>query len=333
MKIIITGATGFAGRNIAENLHENNLQVLATGRSLKIGDELKKKGIEFKKADILDLNELTNAFTPADCVIHCAARHGDWGRYKDFFEANVLGTRHVIEACKHHKIKRIIFISTPSMYFTGEDRYNISESEPLPARQFPYGKTKLIAEKELLALCQEGFKIIIFRPRALYGPYDKTIVPRVLQLSEKKQFPLINNGQALIDITYIDNFADAVRDSLFAPDNVWNEVYNISNGDPITIRDWFSQVLEIFERPFRPKNIPGSVAKFIAGIMEFASYLPFGNKEPMMTRFTVGYMGKSMTMAIDKAKQKIGYSPHVSNQQSFEKYARWYKSRHRLPDK
>jgi len=75
MKIIITGATGFVGRNIAENFHENNLHVVATGRSLKIGDELKNKGIRFKKADILDLNQLADAFTPADCVIHCAGKH------------------------------------------------------------------------------------------------------------------------------------------------------------------------------------------------------------------------------------------------------------------
>ncbi len=326
MKIIITGATGFVGRNIAENFHDNNLHVVATGRSLKIGDELKNKGIRFKKADILDLNQLTDAFTPADCVIHCAGKHGDWGEYKDFFEVNVAGTRNVIEACWRCKIKKIIFISTPSIYYTGKDRYDISESDPLPDRQLPYGKTKLTAEKELLSLCAEGFKIIIFRPRALYGPYDNTIVPRILQLSEKKRFPLINNGKASVDITYIDNFVDAVKTSLYAEDNVWNEVYNISNGNPISVRDWFSQVLEIFERPFIPKNIPVPVAKFIAGIMEFASHLPYGDRKPSMTRFSVGYMGKSMTMAIDKAEQKLCYSPNVSNQQGFERYAKWYKS-------
>ena len=110
MKIIITGATGFVGRNLAESFHDDGLQVIATGRSLVVGDELRKKDIEFKKADILDLNQLINAFSPADCVIHCAAKSGPWGRYRDFYETNVVGTRNVIEACKNHNIKRIIFV-------------------------------------------------------------------------------------------------------------------------------------------------------------------------------------------------------------------------------
>jgi nucleoside-diphosphate-sugar epimerase len=52
MKIIITGATGFLGRNLAERFHEDGLQVVATGRSPDAGGELRKKGIEFQRADI-----------------------------------------------------------------------------------------------------------------------------------------------------------------------------------------------------------------------------------------------------------------------------------------
>ena len=57
--------------------------------------------------------------------------------------------------------------------------------------------------------------------------------------------------------------------------------------------------------------------------MEFISYMPFVNKEPPMTRFTVGYMAKSMTMNIEKAKNKLGYTPTVSNQEGFKRYAEW----------
>ncbi len=329
MKIIITGATGFLGRNLAESFHNEGLHVIATGRSLAVGDELQQKGIEFKETDILDFNRLNQVFSPADCVIHCAAKSGPWGRYKDFYEANVVGTRHVINACKNHNITRIIFISTPSIYFTDKDRYDISESDPLPDRQLThYAKTKLIAETELMALQPKGYKVIIFRPRALYGPYDNTIIPRILRLAEKKQMPIINNGKALIDLTYVDNFVEAIRKSFTAADNAWNEIYNITNGDPIHVKDWFSQVLDIFDRPFNPKNIPESAAKIMAGIMEFFSYLPFINKEPAMTRYTIGYMAKSMTLVIDKAKQKLSYSPQVSNKQGFEKYAGWYYSKY-----
>jgi nucleoside-diphosphate-sugar epimerase len=325
MRIIITGATGFVGRNLAECFHDEGMDVVATGRSSLKGAELRDKGIAFEKADIRETDQVVKAFSPADCVIHCAGKSADGGTYKEFYDANVIGTRNVVEACWKHGIKKIIFTSTPSMYYNGRDRLDIKENEPLPDRQIThYPRTKRIVEIELAALQEDGYKVIMFRPRALYGRYDNTIVPRILRLAEKKKMPLINNGRALTDITYIDNFTDAVRTSLSAPDDAWNEIYNISNGDPISMRDWFATVLEIFGRPFKPKNVPVGMAKAMAAIMELASQLPFSNKTPAMTRFTVGYMSTSMTMSIEKARQKLGWTPRVGNREGFKRYAEWY---------
>jgi nucleoside-diphosphate-sugar epimerase len=324
MKIIITGATGFIGRNLAESLHQGGIQVIATGRSLVVGKKLQEQGIEFIPADIKDQSQLNNAFSPADYVIHCAAKAGDWGSYREFYETNVIGTRNVINACKGNGIRKIIYISTPSAYFNGKDRYNILESEPLPQKQFNYGKTKLMAESELLVLEKEGFKTIILRPRAVYGKYDQNIVPRFLRLAEKKNLPLINGGKALVDITYVGNVVSAVKNCFTAPDDAWNEVYNISNGFPITMKEWISQLLEIFDRPFKPKDVPEPIAKTIAVINELVSILPFGNKKPELTRFTAGYVAKSMTLSIEKAKQKLNYVPAISNKEGFEIVRKWY---------
>jgi nucleoside-diphosphate-sugar epimerase len=324
MKLIITGATGFIGRNLAEGLQSAGLAVLATGRNKKIGAELQKRGIEFKAADLLDNAQLVRAFSPADCVIHCAARSGDWGSCQDFFSANVVGTRNVITACQENGIGKIIFISTPSVYFNGHDRFNIKESDVLPTRQATfYSKTKLICEQELIGLQRQGIEVIILRPRAVYGPYDNTFVPRILRMAQKGKLPLIAGGKAMIDITYIDNLLEAVRKCLEAKEDSWNQIYNISNGDPIAVKDWFRELLAVFDCPFSAKNVPEPLAMAIAGLMEFASRLPFGPKKPILTRFAVGYMAKSMTMSIDLAKDKIRYLPLVSNKQSFELYAKW----------
>jgi len=323
MKVIITGATGFIGRNLAEALHHDGLEVIATGQSLKVGKKLEQKGITFVPGDIRYPDQTDNAFSPADCVIHCAGKAGDWGKFTDFHMINFMGTNNVIQSCARHEINKLIFVSTPSIYYTGRDRINILESDPIPKKQFAYGKTKLMAEKNLLELAKKGFKTIILRPRAVYGRYDNTFVPRILAMSEKKAFPLVNNGSALVDITCIDNFIGAIKDCLSAPDDAWNEIYNISNSEPVTVREWFLLILNIFNRPFRPKNIPYPVAGMIAGMMEGLSLLPFGNKMPSMTRFSVGYMARSMTLSIEKAKQKLNYSPQISNKQGFEDYKKW----------
>lgn len=327
MKVIITGATGFMGRNLAERLSEDGHQILATGRSLAVGNELRKRGIDFKPADIMNAEDLVEAFSPVDCVVHCAGKSGDWGRYEDYYKVNVVGTQNVLNACIHHGIKKLIFISSPSLYYNGENRLNVREDEPLPPRQASdYAKTKLIAERLLLDPRQNNCKVIILRPRAVFGPYDNTFVPRILRMSEKKAFPLINNGQALVDITYIENLIDAVRNCLAAQKTSWNQAYNVSNGNPITIRDWFAKILDIFERPFKPKNIPVPLAEIVATLMELSSRLPFGPKQPSMTRFSVGYMAKSMTLSLEKSKQQLGFSPRFGNQESFQSYRQWYQS-------
>jgi len=134
MKIIITGATGFIGRNLAESLHKEGMKVIAIGRSEFVGKALKEKGIEFMLAKIEVQSQVNKTFSPADYVIHCAGRAGDWGKYQDFYETNVIGTRNVINACKRNDIKKVIYISTSSVYLNGQDRYNILETEPLPKK-------------------------------------------------------------------------------------------------------------------------------------------------------------------------------------------------------
>ena len=118
---------------------------------------------------------------------------------------------------------------------------------------------------------------------------------------------------------------------LVAPDHTWNEIYNVSNGEPITARDWFAQFFRILDRPFRPRNVPESPARMVEGAMEFISYLPFVKREPSMTRFTVAYQARTMTMSIEKARRKLNYSPQVSNQEGFKRLAPWYSAQRGKP--
>jgi len=257
MKIIITGATGFVGRNLAERFQADGIQVVGMGRSPVIGAELGRQGIGFIRADICNVDQVMEAFSAVDCVIHCAGKSGPWGRFRDFYRTNVLGTRNVVAACRHHRIDKLIFISTPSIYFTGEDRFNVSENDPLPSRQRSnYAKSKLIADTELINSGTKEFRTIILRPRAIVGPYDNTFVPRILRMAEKRHMPLINDGRALVDLTYIDDFIDAVGNALNAAGDAWNEIYNISSGDPITVKEWISEILQLLDMPFRPKPSP-----------------------------------------------------------------------------
>jgi nucleoside-diphosphate-sugar epimerase len=329
MRVVITGATGFLGRNLALGLHADGLEVIASGRSTAVGAQLEAAGIPFQAADLANEDQLRRAFANAECVIHCAARSGPWGAYQQHFEANVEGTRRVIAACHSHGIERLLFISTPGVYFSHRDRLDVRETDPLPSRQLShYSATKLIAEAELTAAAARGdLEVLTLRPRALHGPFDSIFTPRILRMASSGSVPLIDGGHALVDVTYVENCVDAIRLALAATDDAWNAVYNISNGDPITVRQWYQGVVEASGMQLRAHNVPLPVARARAALAELSARLPWSRRPPLLTRASVDYLAWTMTMSIDAARTRLGYTPRVGNQEGFERTAAWFRSR------
>jgi nucleoside-diphosphate-sugar epimerase len=327
MRLIVTGATGFVGRNLTAAMSRDGHDVVGTGRSLEVGAALERDGVEFRPADLEDADRLAQVFEPADCVLHCGGKSGPWGRYRDHFRSNVVGTRNVVAACRAHGIRRLVFVSTPSVYFTRRDRHDVAEDDPLPRRQLShYSATKLQAERELAAVSGHALHVISLRPRALHGPWDRIFIPRILRMAGGPTFPLVDGGRARVDVTYIDNFVDAVRCCLSAPPEAWNEVYNVANGDPLTVRDWFGGQVEAFGLPFRPRPVPSAAARARAALMEAAARMPWASGPPRMTRASVSYLSWSMTMSIDKARLRLGYAPGIGNTEGFRLTAEWFRA-------
>ena len=325
MKILITGATGFIGRSLTEGLLADGHRVVATGRNDPVGRKLEASGASFHPADIRDHEILGSLLPDVEAVIHCAGKSGDRGAEDEFHSVNVGGTKKVLSACLQSRVSRLIFMSTPSIYYTGRDRLGVCEDDPLPSKQKSmYGCTKVAAEKAVVAAQKRGLQSIILRPRGVYGPHDNTILPRILRLAQGKRFPLVDGGRALTDITYIENLVDAVRLALRAKPDAWNHAYNITNGEPIAVRDWFKGVLQELDREFLPRTIPRSVAMALGMTAELASRLPLGPKSPPITRFSAGYMGTSMTLSTRKAKGLLGYSPAIGNVEGFRRTGRWW---------
>ena len=120
-----------------------------------------------------------------------------WGPWESFYQANVLGTQHVLEACRTNKIRRLVYVSSPSIYAAPKDQIDIKE-EDAPAENHlnNYIKSKLLSEK--LFPAYPDVPSIILRPRGLFGVGDTSILPRVLKLSQKIGIPF-NQGRQAID--------------------------------------------------------------------------------------------------------------------------------------
>lgn len=147
MKILITGGTGFLGGATAIRLKKLGHEVTVIGRSVTAGNFLEEKGVCFLKADIRDRTTVVRACKGMQAIIHCAALASPWGKYQDFYDANVLGTRHVLQGALEYQVPRFVNLSTPSVYFDYQHRVNIKESDPLPQIVAThYAGTKRIAD-------------------------------------------------------------------------------------------------------------------------------------------------------------------------------------------
>lgn len=328
MKILVTGATSGLGRSLVEYLHSNQYNVVATGRNLKAGNELQQLGIDFFSCDLGRTKPESNSLHDVDCVVHCAALSSPWGKYHDFHNANVVATEHIIDVCRKYYIKRLIHISTPSVYFNFEDRFNIRETDPLadkPANT--YVTTKLIAEKIVMQANSPELETICLRPRGIIGPYDRAIVPRLLRLYKLNDtIPLINGGRNLTDISCVENVISAIVGAMTTGNReALGKCFNISNGSPIIASEFIKLIFNALGIQLNVKYIPYPLAYAYAAISEFFCRYIATTSEPILTRYTAGVAAKSQTLDITQAQKLLGYRPVVTIQDAIKNYGQHWK--------
>src|SRR5262249_7893742 len=153
--------------------------------------------------------------------------------------ANVVGTQHVIAACRKLGVPRLVFTSSPSVVTTGHDIEGGDESLPYPARYLAdYPRTKAEAERLVLAANDANFATVSLRPHLIWGPGDNHLIPRLIARARVGQLRRIGNGTNKTDVTYIDNAAAAhllAADRLTPQSPIAGRAYFISQGEPVSV--------------------------------------------------------------------------------------------------
>lgn len=309
-RVLVTGASGFLGGYVVRDLQHHGHEVFASGRNTEALDRVADADHRLPG----DLSSLPARDLPVDAVIHCAALSTPWGPWRDFFAANVEGAGHVVEFARRNGVRRVVHVSSPSVYAAARDRIDIRESEVDRTNSLNgYIRSKIAAEDLLRNALDAGSisELVIVRPRGLIGVGDPSLVPRLLDVHARIGVPLFDGGDNLIDVTAVENVATALRLALSGGDPAGG-VYNISNGDPRRFRDLLTTLLGLLgEEPrFRPMNrrVAWALASALEGV---CSVLP-GRPEPPLTRYTLSTIAYSQTLDIERAKTDLGYRPEVS---------------------
>ena len=321
--VLVTGATGFLGKYVIEELVEHGYLVRAFGRNSKVGRSLENSSVSFFQGDLTKADDVLEACKGMDLVVHAGALSTVWGPWEAFYQANVLGTKYVLEACRQTGTQRLVYVSSPSIYATPKDQLAIKESDaPEENNLNNYIRSKLASEK--LFKDYPDVPSIILRPRGLFGIGDTSILPRVINLSQKIGIPLIGDGRQLMDMTCVENVALAIRLALEAPE-AKGAVYNITNGEPRAFRDLLEESLIGLGYPIKYRKIPASLLSGIASSLEFIYKTLNLKGEPPLTRYTYYLLRYSQTLDISKAERDLGYHPKISISEGIEQYVQDYR--------
>lgn len=321
MRILVTGAGGFLGGAIARRLVEQGGAVRSFSRGYY--PELKKLGIDQRQGDLADAQAVLEASRGVELVYHVAAKAGVWGRRREFFRANVVGTRNVLEACRILRIDRLIYTSSPSVVFDGHDMEGVDETVPYP-RHFkaPYPETKAAAERMVLSANGPALATVSLRPHLIWGPGDTNLVPGILARGRKGGLRRIGTATKLVDFTYIDNAAEAhlcAADHLAPGLPAAGKAYFISQDEPAPIWEFINRVLACSGLPPVESSVPRSVAYAGGAALEVLYRLLPIPGEPRLTRFLVEELSTAHWFDISAARRDLSYQPVVDMREGFRR--------------
>lgn len=316
MRILVTGGAGFLGQALCRGLVERGHRVVSFQR--RHCPALAMMGVDQVQGDLVDAHAIAGAVAGVDAVFHNAAKAGAWGSYASYHHANVVGTRHVLDACRAQGIARLVYTSTPSVTHRATHPVEGLGADQVPYGedfQAPYAATKAIAEKLVLAANDAQLATVALRPRLIWGPGDHQILPRLVARARSGRLRLVGDGRNRVDTTYIDNAAQAHFDAFehLAPGAACaGKAYFISNGEPWPMREVLDALLAATGTPPVRKTLSFKAAYRIGATCEALWKLLPLKGEPPLTRFLAEQLCTPHWYSMEPARRDFGYVPRVS---------------------
>lgn len=318
--ILVTGATGFLGRNLCPYLVGRGRRVRALVRPTADTAFLDALGVECCAGDVRDAAAVRQAAQECQYVIHAAGKFRFWGRREDFWHINVQGTAHVLDAAVEAGVERLVYISTIAVVGAPRSDQLLDEQVHCEPRD-DYQRSKLQAEQLILAAHREkGLPVIILRPGAYYGPWGRYAFNRMFFEDPLKGLPVgVHRGRHVTFPIFVPDLVPVIEAALTRGQA--GEIYNVA-GPSLThdeVHTTISRLARI--RPWR-LNPPAFAIIGLARVWTWLSR--WTDHEPYYSINMVPYVFCDWNTSSDKARRELGFVPTP-----FEEGARqtleWYR--------
>ena len=310
MKILLTGATGFLGSAILDDLVDRGDDVTVLLRNESRREALTRPDAPFAIGDLSEPDSFDIPLSDFDVVIHSAGLVSDWMDRATLMKVNRDGTLALAKVALRDGVKHFVHMSSAGVYGSRSYRQH-KEDDGMQRGLCPYDESKYEAEVALWAFREQHgeFPLTVLRPGFVYGPQDRKFLPRTIQRIRDGQAKFVGGGDNALTTVYVENVTDMVRRVLANRDKTIGEAYNVVDGQGTTTRDLFDAIADFYGYPRVTKSVPYPVASGLASVLE-AIYTVLRKKNPpMITRKIVTFMSCHRDLSIEKAKRELGYEP------------------------
>jgi nucleoside-diphosphate-sugar epimerase len=323
---LITGATGFVGGHLVEGCAARGWDVRALVRPSSDTGLLQRHNATLVRGDLADAAAIRDALQGVEVVFHCAGKVGDWGPIEEYRAVNVEALRGLLDACGDRPLRRFVHFSSLGVY-AARHHHGTDESEPLPAHHIDgYTQTKVEAEQLVWAYHREHkIPVVVLRPGFIYGPRDRTLMPKLVDNLRQRKFRYISGGKRALNCIYVGNLVEAALIAADKPEAV-GQVYNLTDGEFVSKRRFIESIVNGLGLPHPPPvSVPLWLARIMAWWMEGQARKKNSPKPPRLTQARLKLFGLNLDFSIEKAKRELGYHPRWSFDQGMAETVAWLK--------
>jgi len=329
MQALITGGTGLLGRHLIAALHERGDTIRVLALPAEDTTWLAEHGHQVARGDVRERDTLIDAMRGVDTVFHLAGMMGVWRPLEEYYAVNAAGTANVCRAAQVANVRRLVHVSSWTVYGMGRGRVLREGDDLVPVRE-PYGLTKAEGDRIVQRfIAEERLPAVIVRPDTFFGPGDRVHYGRMADRLSAGKAIVIGSGRNALPFVYV---TDVVQGLLLAADqeNAVGRAYNIGIDVPLSQEEMLRAIAAAIGAPPPRLHIPYAVLHAVAFAAERAAAIAHSHRPPLVTTLGVKVFGTDNRHAIDRARSELGYAPRVSAREGVERTARWYHQQRQL---
>jgi len=321
MNAAVTGGTGFLGQVLVRLMVREAESVRALVRRPADVERVRSLGAAPHLGDLTVAGGCDGLVRPGDEVFHAAARVDDRGRWSEFRETTVEGTRRLLDAALRQGPARFVYVSSGGVYLGGK----AAGGRPAvcPARYDLYSRAKLAAEAIVREQCDRaGCPWTILRLGVLYGPGSRSWARYFTALGQGGWLRLIGDGRNRIATLYVE---DAARAVMLGGVHLRarGRIYDVASGEEVTQRDFVNGLAAAFGLPPVGRRVSRRVARLAACLAESVARLT--GREPAIHRAMIDYVGIDQVLDTTTIRAELGWGPTVTFAEGRRRTAEWYR--------